>query len=122
MDEEQEVRPPGNRVPLADLQLAYPPREWMTKGLCGQPEFIREHGYDFMFPSDFGPSRVARQVEVCSRCPVSVMCGEAGENEPWGIWGGETRRDRLARGAGRGEPFDPDTGRVMFGAPFHKPK
>lgn len=53
--------------------------------------------YDPWSPPDksFKPPGVA--TEICNRCPVKRECLIAGlEGREWGVWGGLTRRQRLA--------------------------
>lgn len=67
---------------------------WKSKGACRGR--ISET-YDPWSPPDtaFIPPRVA--TEVCDRCPVKRQCLIAGlRGKEWGVWGGLTRRQRMA--------------------------
>lgn len=53
--------------------------------------------YDPWSPPDkvFKAPELAR--EVCNHCPVKRECLIAGlQNDEWGVWGGLTRRERMA--------------------------
>jgi Transcription factor WhiB len=109
--------------PILDMELAYPPKSWKAYGTCSKPEFIAEHGIDFMFPEGFGPRPVKEQKAVCEACPVQQLCREEGFHEPFGIWGGLTRPERVALGGADGKPWDPKTGQSFMGVrENHGPK
>jgi len=60
------------------------------------------------------PTAAARA--VCAACPVRAAClaHALAHDEPWGIWGGLTTRERIA---GRlGLPPDDDEARPFMGA------
>lgn len=64
-------------------------------GLCARP------GEDpnLMFPAAKHDPQVRAALALCSGCPVRSACWLEGQDEPHGIWGGETeweRRDRRA--------------------------
>lgn len=67
---------------------------WKSRAAC----LGRVSGtYDPWSPPDsqFTPPSVASA--VCERCPVKRQCLIAGlENNEWGVWGGLTRRQRIA--------------------------
>lgn len=111
----EEKRKPLHRLPIVDMDLAYSPPEWVTFGACAQPDFIAINGYNFMFPEEgrHGPVSTIMQEKVCAGCPVQKLCEDYGKDEPWGVWGGRSRKTRLAEGDARGRPWDPETGQVM---------
>lgn len=39
---------------------------------------------------------IAQTKEACGFCPVKAECGELGEDEEFGVWGGMTPEDRRA--------------------------
>lgn len=65
--------------------------EWRDLALCAQAD------PDAFFPGKGDPIAAARA--VCRRCPVARECLEdalAQDEQPHGIWGGKSRRERLA--------------------------
>ena len=74
---------------LADLlDLAAPPA-WMKEALCAQVDPA------LWFPEKGGSNKTARA--ICQQCPVRAECLEYSlslEDNPWGIWGGTSMRDR----------------------------
>jgi len=85
-----------NRVPLVDLVLSHPPPGWVTQGLCTREE------YDFMFPEPPNINHYYAQRKMCRECPVMDLCREYGFDEPHGVWGGLSPKERRLRGGGRG--------------------
>ncbi len=61
---------------------------WRDAALCAQTD------PDAFFPEATGSVRVQRA--VCARCPVRAQClaDALDNNEPYGIWGGLTVRER----------------------------
>ena len=47
---------------------------------------------EVFFPDNW--ERVPLAKLVCAKCRVKKQCLEAGMNEPYGIWGGKTERER----------------------------
>jgi len=74
---------------LADLlDLAAPPA-WMKEALCAQVDA------EIWFPEKGGSNKTARA--ICAQCPVRRTCLEYSltlEDNPWGIWGGTSMKDR----------------------------
>ncbi|WP_456789748.1 WhiB family transcriptional regulator [Cellulomonas sp. P5_C5] len=62
---------------------------WQDRAACaGDPDAGRWFSID--------PARVLAAVRVCASCPVVVACGEAGQDEHDGVWGGIPRTSSLA--------------------------
>lgn len=68
--------------------------DWSTRAAC------REMPSELFFPDPGYDTDAAKQ--VCSWCPVTAQCLEAGIDERWGVWGGTsvTERRRLWRQTG----------------------
>jgi transcriptional regulator of acetoin/glycerol metabolism len=49
---------------------------------------------DFWFSEK--PEEVTQAKEACGFCPVQSECGELGEDEEFGVWGGQSPEDRRA--------------------------
>ena len=60
--------------------------EWKLQGKCaeGDPEE--------WFADDWRSQDNAKR--VCFECPVIRQCRRAGADELWGVWGGETDKER----------------------------
>lgn len=71
---------------------------WRDSAVCAQI------GGDYWFPEKGGLAREAKR--ICRDCPVRADClaYALAANEPYGIWGGLTRPERL-RLAGRRRPL-----------------
>jgi WhiB family redox-sensing transcriptional regulator len=76
--------------------------DWQYEGLCRQAD------PEVFFPPDSerGPIRQRREQRAkayCANCPVLIRCREhaLSVQEPYGVWGGLTprERDRILRGA-----------------------
>jgi len=83
-------------------QPRVPSMPWAVHAAC--------KGYD---PEDWMDDRpglptVAAR-DVCAACPVRLPClaHALAHDEPWGIWGGLTTRERVARRLGLPVPADP---------------
>ena len=71
--------------------------QWQSRGLCRltNPEVFfhpdRERGRARRWRED-------RALAICRRCPVLDQCREhaLAVNEPYGVWGGMTEKDREA--------------------------
>ena len=72
-------------VPQADMPKMVP-MNWTAKALCRGSA---------LFASD-RPADHLRAAEICTRCPVIDQCRQAGQAEPWGVWGGTTPAQRRA--------------------------
>jgi len=77
---------------IPSLQLVAPVPErmaWQDRGAC------RGADPDVFFP---GPKQNARQAKkICAVCEVKAEClAYAIDNEPLGVWGGMSPRERLA--------------------------
>lgn len=66
------------------------PESWMLDGLCGQVD------PELWYPDKGASTRGAKR--VCKACPVADRCLRYAldHDEPFGIWGGKTRQERLA--------------------------
>ncbi|WP_308075104.1 WhiB family transcriptional regulator [Actinokineospora sp. PR83] len=64
------------------------------QGLCA-----RGVDPDLMFPAARRDSSILRARALCAACPVRVACLAAGQDEAFGIWGGETEWERQERRA-----------------------
>jgi WhiB family redox-sensing transcriptional regulator len=68
--------------------------DWRDKALC------KGKHHDLWFPPFPGerqhPENLYYEVGkmVCEHCPVMSECTVAGAEEEWGLWGGETPRER----------------------------
>lgn len=71
---------------------------WQSHALCvGRWDL-------FYAPTEDVPGRSERKEDekvresqakaLCARCPVRLACRDAGLDEPYGIWGGLTERER----------------------------
>jgi len=58
--------------------------------------------YDFMFPEPPNINHYYAQRKMCRECPVMDLCREYGFDEPHGVWGGLSPKERRLRGGGRG--------------------
>jgi WhiB family redox-sensing transcriptional regulator len=88
--------------------------DWMLEAAC------RGADNDPFFPSDAAKAwrKVAAAKAVCAGCPVRVECLDhaVATDEPYGVWGGLTRAERLGIRPGRRFPRpDPATGRRVDG-------
>jgi hypothetical protein len=63
---------------------------WRRDALCRE---YTDQGYTW-FPRQGGVDDALLAAAVCARCPVQVECFEYGAGEPFGIWGGTTKRRR----------------------------
>lgn len=72
---------------IQDLGLKYEP--WMAEGVCGQTD------PEAFFPERGGSNREAKRVCKTS-CPVREECLEfaVANDEPFGVWGGLSERER----------------------------
>lgn len=68
---------------------------WEEKGLC------KGLHSEMWFPPLFKEERLAPESQyydlgkyVCENCPVIEECREAGKDEEYGMWGGQTPKDR----------------------------
>lgn len=70
-------------------------QSWWSRALC------REVGGDFWYP-EFGDTGINAK-RICRRCEVRSECLEyaLANDEPEGIWGGKTARERVALKKGR---------------------
>ena len=57
-------------------------REWRDQAAC------KGMNPTVFFPERNNPNAVKQAKTVCATCPVSTQCGEAGQTEQTGIWGG----------------------------------
>jgi len=88
------VDAPLNRPVLdEDIGFLFQRPAWQARAAC--------RGMD---PAIFFPERRAgngwscgEAKAVCATCPVTAECGEAGAREWYGVWGGETVRQRHPR-------------------------
>lgn len=84
---------------------------WADRAACqGQdPE-------DWMDDAPGRPTAAARA--VCAACPVRAAClaHALAHDEPWGMWGGLTTRERIARRLGVRVSQVPDADRPYMGA------
>ena len=82
---------------FADLaaEASRPELAWMDDAACSQV------GGDAWFPEKSEAPTLAKR--ICMSCPVRASCADyAIENIiPWGVWGGLTPRERMARRNGR---------------------
>lgn len=74
------------------------PGDWILDAACaGLPT-----GMFYPLPGDHKtPERAKR---ICARCPVRPECADYGRDERFGIWGGETPRERNKRFRTSGDP------------------
>jgi WhiB family redox-sensing transcriptional regulator len=70
-------------IPQADMPKMAS-MNWTDKALC--------RGNN-LFASDRPADHLAA-VKICAACPVIEQCREAGQTEPWGVWGGLTPAQR----------------------------
>jgi AraC-like DNA-binding protein len=49
---------------------------------------------DFWFSEN--PNEIEHAKQACGFCPVRAECSELGEDEEFGVWGGESPEDRRA--------------------------
>jgi WhiB family redox-sensing transcriptional regulator len=72
-------------TPLDQLRVWTARPDWMGNAEC--------HGLtDLFFPEQGGHTDEAKA--VCAACPVRLQCAEAGRDEHYGIWGGNSGRTR----------------------------
>jgi WhiB family redox-sensing transcriptional regulator len=67
---------------------------WYSRAACkGKP-------LDLFYPQAVSAADVevssAAALAICARCPVREQCAAAGKAERYGIWGGQTERQRQA--------------------------
>lgn len=93
-------RPPTDGQSAAEYCLALlEPPEWHAQAACKGKS-------DLFYPPE-GTSKAdyanfARRAKaICEGCPVQAQCLEAGREETYGIWGGESNRSRKAERATR---------------------
>ena len=89
-----------------------PPTPWTARAAC--------QGWDpaQWMDDDTGQPTAAAKA-VCAACPVRAAClaHALDYDEPWGIWGGLTARERVAHRLGVSLPSDaPDAERPFMGA------
>jgi WhiB family redox-sensing transcriptional regulator len=79
------------RVGASPLFLVNLPGAWVEAALCAQTD------PDEWFPEKGGLTAPAKA--ICARCPVTQSCLDYAleHDEPYGVWGGLTRRERLTR-------------------------
>jgi WhiB family redox-sensing transcriptional regulator len=66
------------------LLPADPP--WHARARC------RDDDPDRWFPNSWPAAE--RAIEVCRACPVRTECADDGQDERFGVWGGQWHRDR----------------------------
>lgn len=66
------------------------PTAWVGDALCAQTD------PEVFFPDQGGSTRAAKR--VCARCDVRAECLDYAliSNEPYGVWGGVSARERHA--------------------------
>jgi WhiB family redox-sensing transcriptional regulator len=76
------------RVGSSPLVLVNLPGEWAADALCAEAD------PDEWFPEKGGST--SRAKAICNRCAVVTDClaFALSHNEPFGVWGGLTRRER----------------------------
>lgn len=95
----------------ARQQPPVPPMPWAVRAACQghDPE-------DWMDDRPGLPTAAARA--VCAACPVRAAClaHALAYDEPWGMWGGLTARERAAHRLGLPVPAHDDARRPYMGA------
>lgn len=91
--------PPGRPQALHKVLPSAEDLGWHLQAIC------REVGGDTWFPDAGGSTREAKR--ICADCPVRLQCLNYAlkRNEPFGIWGGLSERER--RKVRRGEKVVP---------------
>lgn len=81
---------PTTQELIAELGYSALPMDWQQDALCAQTD------PEVFFPDKGGNAAVAKQ--VCASCPVSQQCLDyaIANDEPHGIWGGLSDRQRRA--------------------------
>jgi WhiB family redox-sensing transcriptional regulator len=72
-------------TPLDQLRVWTARPDWMDRAECRGLT-------DLFFPERGGVSDEPKA--VCAECPVRLQCAEAGRDERYGIWGGNSGRTR----------------------------
>lgn len=69
------------------------PDAWRQRAAC------REHDPDLWFPNPGDEATREAALRICRYCPVMADCRAESERigAPWGIWGGETQKQRSTR-------------------------
>jgi WhiB family redox-sensing transcriptional regulator len=70
-------------IPQADMPKMAS-MNWTDKALCRGSA---------LFASDSAADQ-RRAAKICAACPVIEQCRQAGQGEPWGVWGGLTPAQR----------------------------
>lgn len=92
---------------LPDLAGLFTPQPWVTDAAC------RGMNPDVFFPARGEPTAAAKA--ICRECPVQTECAAYGMGEKFGIWGGNSERERrtlrgqLPRGPRRLKPIEHGT-------------
>lgn len=63
-------------------------KHWSDDAACAQ----MDTELFYAIPSDRSAIKQAKR--ICARCPVIAECADAGKNDQFGIWGGQTPRER----------------------------
>ncbi len=64
--------------------------DWLDHAPC--------RGATALFFPERGDTHAAGDaLAICRTCPVQAQCAELGRGERFGIWGGDSRNQRLAR-------------------------
>ncbi|MDZ7733976.1 MAG: WhiB family transcriptional regulator [Acidimicrobiia bacterium] len=80
---------PGRDDGLDELRDLLRRPAWHAHAAC------RGHGTALFFATNRADADEARR--ICQTCPVLEECREAGAGERFGVWGGETDRERRER-------------------------
>ena len=67
------------------------PGKWIELAECNGVDT------DIFYPGPGDKRTPALAKKICARCPVINECAEYGREDPFGIWGGETPRERNKR-------------------------
>lgn len=72
---------------VSDDHLRLPdPHNWRTQAAC------RDHPTAIFYPDQGANATAAKQ--VCDGCPVATQCAADGAQEPYGVWGGRSPKER----------------------------
>ena len=74
---------------LDDLYFRRP--LWHAHAAC------RGKGADLFFPTKAEHDKIRAAKALCAFCPVRRDCADAGQNELYGIWGGQPQDHRIRR-------------------------
>jgi WhiB family redox-sensing transcriptional regulator len=98
-DLEQEARAAAEAAAKRLLAALYGDLGWQERALCAQTD------PELFFPEKGGSTREAKR--TCARCEVRAECLDAAlaNDERFGIWGGNSERDRRKLASLTGQPL-----------------